>query len=111
MTRGMTDIHTSHGIEIPAPRDRVWEALTTPDEISQWFFGVDTHSDWKVGSSIVHRGEYQGRPYEDTGEILELDAPKRLLHTHWCSMSACATRPRIPSASLRPRNRHITGRH
>jgi len=93
MTRGMTDIHTSHGIEIPAPRDRVWEALTTPDEISQWFFGVDTQSEWKVGSSIVHRGEYQGRPYEDRGEILELDPPKRFVHTHWSPKSAVPDTP------------------
>ena len=93
MKPGMTDIHTSHDIEIAAPPERVWEALTTPDQISQWFFGVDTESDWKVGSSIVHRGEYQGRPYEDTGEILELDPPKRFVHTHWSPMSGVPDTP------------------
>src|SRR6476660_9621111 len=84
---GMTDITTSHSIDIAAPPERVWEALTTSEQISEWFFGVDTDSDWQVGSTLVHRGEYQGRPYEDRGEILELDPPKRFVHTHWSPMS------------------------
>ena len=83
----MTDITTSHRVQIPAPPDRVWEALTTPDQIKRWFFGVDTESDWEVGSSLVHRGEYEGRPYEDKGEIVELDPPHRFVHTHWSPMS------------------------
>jgi uncharacterized protein YndB with AHSA1/START domain len=87
MTASVTDITTSHHIQIDAPPERVWEALTTPDQISKWFFGVETESDWHVGSSIVHRGEYQGRPYEDRGEIVELDPPHRFVHTHWSPMS------------------------
>jgi uncharacterized protein YndB with AHSA1/START domain len=87
MTASVTDITTSHHIQIDAPPERVWEALTTPDQISEWFFGVDTESDWHVGSTIVHRGEYQGRPYEDRGEIVELDPPHRFVHTHWSPMS------------------------
>jgi hypothetical protein len=39
---------------------------------------LDTETDWKEGSPIVHRGEYQGRPYEDRGEILEIDPPRLL---------------------------------
>lgn len=93
MTPRMTDITTHHAIEIAAPPERVWEALTSPDQISQWFFGVDTESDWQVGGAIVHRGEYQGRPYEDTGEILELDPPKRFVHTHWSPMSGTPDTP------------------
>jgi uncharacterized protein YndB with AHSA1/START domain len=53
----MTDITTSHQIDIAAPPERVWEALTTPDQISKWFFGVDTESDWQVGSPLIHRGQ------------------------------------------------------
>jgi uncharacterized protein YndB with AHSA1/START domain len=93
MTAAMTDITTSHHIQIDAPPERVWEALTTPDQISKWFFGVDTESDWTVGSTLVHRGEYQGRAYEDKGEILELDPPRRFVHTHWSPMSGVPDTP------------------
>lgn len=93
MTTAMTDITTSHRIQIDAPPERVWEALTTPDQISQWFFGVDTESDWTVGSTLVHRGAYQGRAYEDKGEILELDPPRRFVHTHWSPMSGLPDTP------------------
>jgi uncharacterized protein YndB with AHSA1/START domain len=72
---------------IDAPIDRVWTAITTPAEIKRWFFGVDTESDWKVGSQLVHTGRYQGKPYVDKGEILEIESPKRLVHTHWSDVS------------------------
>jgi uncharacterized protein YndB with AHSA1/START domain len=72
---------------IDAPVDTVWKAITTPAEIKRWFFGVDTESDWTVGSQLVHRGEYQGKPYVDKGEILEFEPPKQLVHTHWSDVS------------------------
>ena len=84
---------TEESITIDAPIASVWEALTTPATIKRWFFGVDTETDWKVGSPIVHRGEYQGKPYEDKGEILELDSPRRLVHTHWSPLSGLPDSP------------------
>jgi uncharacterized protein YndB with AHSA1/START domain len=58
-----SEISTQASVTIEAPADEVWKALTTPALIKRWFFGVDTETDWKVGSPIVHRGEYQGKPY------------------------------------------------
>ena len=72
---------------IDAPIDVVWSAITTPSQIKKWFFGVDTESDWTVGSQLVHTGEYQGKPYVDKGEILEIEPPRRLVHTHWSEVS------------------------
>jgi uncharacterized protein YndB with AHSA1/START domain len=72
---------------IEAPPERVWRALTTPAEIKRWFFGVDTETDWKVGSPIVHRGSYQGKPYVDKGEIVAFDPPRLLEHTHRSDVS------------------------
>jgi uncharacterized protein YndB with AHSA1/START domain len=89
----MTDIKTSASVQIAAPPQRVWEALTIPAQIKRWFFGVDTESDWVVGSRIVHRGAYQGKPYEDSGEIVEIAPPRRLVHTHWSPMSGLPDRP------------------
>ena len=83
----MTDLSLTSSITIDAPIEDVWKAVTTPALIKQWFFGVDTEADWQVGSPLVHRGEYQGKPYEDRGEILQFDPPKLLVHTHWSDVS------------------------
>lgn len=85
MPTTITEITSSTHID--APIDRVWKAITTPSEIKQWFCGVDTESDWRVGGDLVHRGEYQGKPYIDKGTILEFEPPKRLVHTHWSDVS------------------------
>lgn len=89
----MTELTTEASITIDAPAARVWEALTTPELISQWFFGVETETDWAEGSAIVHRGEYQGKPYEDRGTIVRIEPPRRLVHTHWSPTSGLEDRP------------------
>jgi uncharacterized protein YndB with AHSA1/START domain len=87
------DLRTEDSISIDVPMTRVWEALTTPELIKEWFFGVDTTTDWEAGSPIVHRGEYQGRPYEDKGIILEIEPPRRLVHSHWSPVSGLPDAP------------------
>ena len=82
-----TALETKHSVTIDAPAAKVWDALTTPAQIKEWFFGVDTETDWKEGSEIVHRGEWQGKPYEDKGRIVTLDPPRTFVHTHWSPMS------------------------
>jgi uncharacterized protein YndB with AHSA1/START domain len=89
----MTDIAAESSTTIDAPIEEVWRALTTPDVIKEWFFGVDTETDWRVGSPLIHRGEYQGKPYEDKGEIVRFDPPKRLVHTHWSDISGTPDEP------------------
>jgi uncharacterized protein YndB with AHSA1/START domain len=80
-------------IEIDASMERVWRAITTPSEIKGWFFGVDTEADWRPGGRLVHRGEYQGKPYVDKGEIREFEPPRRLVHTHWSDVSGLPDAP------------------
>jgi uncharacterized protein YndB with AHSA1/START domain len=80
-------------ITINASAAKVWEALTTPHIIKQWFFGVDTETDWQVGRPIIHKGEFQGKPYEDKGKIVTFEPQKRLAHSHWSSMSGLPDRP------------------
>lgn len=87
------EISTSASITIVVPAVRVWEALTTPDLIERWFFGVRTETDWSVGSPIVHRGEYQGKPYEDKGTIVKVEPERRLVHTHWSPFSGLPDAP------------------
>src|SRR4029079_7644879 len=80
-------------IDIDAPIERVWAAITTPATIKQWFLGVDTETDWTVGSPIVHRGEYQGKPYVDKGTIRRFEPPRVLEHDHWSDGSGLPDEP------------------
>jgi uncharacterized protein YndB with AHSA1/START domain len=89
----MGDLRTSASINIHAPIEEVWRALTVPDLIKRWFFGVDTDTTWEVGSPIVHRGEYQGQPYEDKGKIVRFEPPGLLVHTHWSDRSSLPDLP------------------
>jgi uncharacterized protein YndB with AHSA1/START domain len=61
--------------------------------IKQWFFGVDTETDWIPGSPIAHRGEWQGKPYVDKGQIVRFEPPELLVHTHWSDLSDAPDRP------------------
>jgi uncharacterized protein YndB with AHSA1/START domain len=88
-----TTLTSKSAIHINAPRTKVWEALTRPELIKQWFFGVDTVSDWKVGSPLVHTGSYQGKPYEDKGNILEITPPEVLTSSHWSKGSGLPDEP------------------
>ena len=89
----MIDLRTTASVTIGVPIEDVWNALTTPDLIKEWFFGVDTESDWRVGSSLVHRGEWQGTPYEDKGTISRFEPPTLLMHSHWSPASGLPDRP------------------
>lgn len=80
-------------ITINAPAAKVWDAITKPAQRKKWFFGVDTKTDWKVGSAIVHTGEWQGKPYTDKGMIKAIEPGRKLVHTHWNSMSGTADKP------------------
>ena len=89
----MIDLGTKTSVIIRAPIEDVWDALTTPELIKRWFFGVDTETDWQVGGPLVHRGEWQGKPYEDKGTILRFEPPTLLVHSHWSPASGVPDRP------------------
>ena len=73
--------------EIHAQRRKVWRALTDPDQIQKYMFGARVETDWKPGSRISWKGEYQGKTYEDKGEILEVVPDRRLKLTHFSPLS------------------------
>jgi uncharacterized protein YndB with AHSA1/START domain len=80
-------------ISINAPTAKVWNALTNPEVIKQYMFGTTVISDWKEGSPIVWKGEWQGKTYEDKGVILKLK-PERLIHySHFSPLSG---KPDLP---------------
>jgi uncharacterized protein YndB with AHSA1/START domain len=81
------DLSSQKTILIDAFAEEVWDVLTRPELIRQWFFGVSTKTTWMEGTPIIHRGEYQGKPYEDRGEILRFDPPRLLSYSHWSTLS------------------------
>jgi uncharacterized protein YndB with AHSA1/START domain len=68
---------------IEAPVPTVWEALTNPSIIKKYMFDTNVVSDWKEGSSIVWKGIWKEKPYEDKGTILKIEREKMLQVTHF----------------------------
>src|SRR5213593_3489592 len=56
--------------------EKLWHALTTPEIIKQYRFGMSVESEWKVGSTWRM---YADGSLMDSGEILESVSQKRLV--------------------------------
>ena len=78
---------------IDAPRNEVWVALTDPGKISEYMFGTEVDSDWRVGSPITWAGEWEGRAYEDKGTILEIEPNHVLAYSHFSPLSGLEDTP------------------
>jgi uncharacterized protein YndB with AHSA1/START domain len=72
--------------DVSATPERVWTALTEPDQIAEYMYGSKVETSWEVGSPITWDGEYEGRPYQDKGEVLTYDEPRVLSVTHYSPM-------------------------
>jgi uncharacterized protein YndB with AHSA1/START domain len=83
----MAGIIATAEADINASPARVWSALTDPAQIKRYMFGSQVETDWKPGSAIVWKGEYQGRAYQDKGKIVEVEPQRRLVVTHFSPMS------------------------
>ncbi|MDR6972507.1 SRPBCC family protein [Leifsonia shinshuensis] len=82
-------------IRIDASRERLWQALTDPDTISRFLFGSRVETDWRPGSPIVYHGEWEGKPYEDKGVILEIEPEDRLVTSYYSPLSG---KPDVPDS-------------
>jgi uncharacterized protein YndB with AHSA1/START domain len=80
-------------IVIGAPIQKVWDALINPEMVKQYMFGTNVHSDWKEGSAIIWRGEWQGKTYEDKGKILKIEKEHLLQYTYFSPLTG---KPDIP---------------
>src|SRR5450432_1820673 len=65
-------------ININTSIQRVWDALTKPELVRQWQYGSELKTDWKVGSEIRFRTEWEGKVFEQWGKVLEI-RPNKLL--------------------------------
>jgi len=80
-------------IAINAPLSKVWNGITDPDIITQYMHGTRVHTDWKVGSSIIWKGKWEGKSYEDKGTILAIEPQTLLKITHWSPLSGTEDKP------------------
>ncbi len=91
----MKGIVAKASVDVQAPPDAVWAALTDPEKIKQYMFGTKVVSDWKEGSPITWKGEWKGKPYEDKGKILAL-RPKQLFeYSHYSPLTGA---PDVPES-------------
>jgi len=93
MANRESDLVARSSITINAPLERVWNALVTPAAIKQYMFGTDVASDWKEGSPIVWKGEWEGRRYEDKGIIRQFKPQRMLQYTHFSPLSGLPDKP------------------
>ncbi|WP_336515110.1 SRPBCC family protein [Pollutibacter soli] len=67
---------------INAPAYKVWQGLTDPALVKQYFYGTDVQTSWSKNSPIVFRGEWEGKTYEEKGEILDIENNKLISYSY-----------------------------
>lgn len=75
----MTDAARSEFVYVTYIRttpEKLWQALTTPELMRRYWFGMTQDTDWQVGSAW--RLSFADGRVADTGEVLECDPPRRL---------------------------------
>lgn len=77
---------------INAPLASVWQALTGLEVLGRAFFGSKVETSWEVGGPIVFTGEWQGKQFQDKGEVMGFFAQKQLRFTHWSPLSGLEDR-------------------
>jgi uncharacterized protein YndB with AHSA1/START domain len=69
-------------ITIQGPADKVWDALTNPAQTKKYMFGCEALSDWKVGSPLIWKGNFNGvEVVAVKGSILKIQPGKFLAYT------------------------------
>ena len=67
-------------IYIRTTPEQLWDAITDPEIRAKYNFGAGVTSDWTPGSSL-EMGAPNANGLLGRGEVLEVDPPRRLVHT------------------------------
>lgn len=75
-------LFVKNSIVINASMAKVWDALVNPEQTKKYMFGCETVSDWKVGSPLLWRGEYEGKEMVFVkGTVVDIKPGKFLAYT------------------------------
>lgn len=88
-----TNLIARASVAINAANAEVWDALVNPEAIEQYMFGTHVATDWHQGSPITWKGEWQGKPYEDKGVILQLEPGRTLQYSHFSPLAGLPDKP------------------
>ena len=80
-------------IEINASPSRIWEAMIRPEIAKEYFFGAEILTDWKKGSPITFKGEFNGNKYKEKGIILNIEPNSQLQYSHWSHFDGLPDEP------------------
>ena len=59
-------------IKIKASTQKVWDTITKPEFVKLWQYGSDLQTTWVIGSKIRFETEWQGKLFEQWGQVLEV---------------------------------------
>lgn len=69
-------------ISIDVPAAKVWNTLTNPEETKKYMFGCAALSEWKPGSPLVWKGNFNGvELIAVKGNIVDIKPPHFLAYT------------------------------
>ena len=75
-------LYVKSSILINGTIDQVWDALTNPEQTKKYMFGCETVSDWKVGSPLLWKMEFDGEEIIAVkGNIVEIKPSELLSYT------------------------------
>lgn len=78
---------------LPVPRERVWDAVTKPEQLARWF-GVVSDMEFRVGGAIHFIWEDEPCPYSGRIEVIE---PEQRFAFRWPSYAV--SHPKLTFAS------------
>ena len=71
-----------NSITINAPASKVWNALVNPDQTKKYMFGCEAISDWHVGSSLIWKGQHEGKDMVFVkGSVADIQPERFLAYT------------------------------
>lgn len=77
------ELISSSSILINSKPENIWNTLTNPDIISEYLYGAETITDWKIGSEISFVIKVEDQTFIDKGIVIQ-NIPNQLLqYKYW----------------------------